>query len=408
MELRNKLEENYIYLRITAYIFLFVYFMLFVLLGRVLLNLDESTALVLMIVGIFPVIVVINEMTERKINAFALLIAGLIMVVGKILYTILLDPLTTLDATRYYAQVILYQNNFAQFFDFFWEEFTTNHVMSSAYPSFGIIYIPFYILFNTDNAFLIVILNTISLILIAYFSYLITKKNFWQVVNNNELFLSLIFAGVLISPTLMFWSSTFSKDVFSILIAIIALYFLLNKRYILFFIFLVYATMLRPYSIAIILIYFAFYKGTTKVMWAGILGSLAIVAYNVGLTGVINTFNTMVYLIASPNPLSLENWNRFFLLEIEIILILIMLALSIYVFVNKKESRKFYLLALSALFIYSCVMTMVGFGVIDSRDEIYSLGSVGDDISRKKLPIIVLYYTVISYTIVNLKSKLRN
>lgn len=165
--------------------------------------------------------------------------------------------------------------------------------------------------------------------------------------------------------------------------------------------------MLRPYSIAIIVIYYMVYKGSRKLMWLSIIASVAVVAYYVGVTGVINIFNTMAYLIAAPNPFSLDNWDRFFLLEAEILLILGTFALSLYVFINDKESRKFYLLALGALFIYSCVMTLLGFGVIDSRDQAYGLGSVGDDISRKKLPIIVLYYTVISYTLMKLRSKFR-
>ncbi|WP_042221719.1 hypothetical protein [Oceanobacillus manasiensis] len=404
MEYIYKIEKNYRHLKTAAFIFFFAYSILFVLLGRVLFGVDETIAILILTVALLPFILMLNEMKGRNINIIALIIPGVIMILGKIMYAIILDPLATLDATRYYVQVAQYQHNFDQFLDFFWASFTTDYLMMSSYPSFGIVYLPMYILFNTDSPLLIVLFNSTNLILISYFSYLITKRHFWQEVNNT-LFSRLIIAGLLISPTLMYWSSTFSKDIFSVLLAIISLYFLLDKRYILFFLFLVYSTMLRPYSIVIIAIYYVFYRGSKKLMWMGVLGSTAVVAYYVGVKGVVNIFNTLAYLIASPNPFSLVNWDRFFLLEVEILILLGGLALSFYVFINDKQSRKFYLLALGGLYIYSCVMTLLGFGVIDGREQSYSLGSVGDDMSRKKLPIIVLYYTVISYTIVRLSKK---
>lgn len=402
MEVIYNRQEKDKYLKITFFMFFVSYVILYVLLGRILFNVDDTSAIVLMTAGLLPLVMALNEVSGRNINALVLFLSGAIMVLGKILYAIVLDPIATSDATRYYAQVINYESNFVQFLEFFWTSFTTDYLMMSAYPAFGIAYLPLYVLLNTESPLLIVLFNTFSLVLISYFSYLIIKKHFWQNINNRSVLSGLVASGLLISPTLMYWSSTFSKDVFSVLIAIMSLYFLLNKRHILFLLFLAYATMLRPYSIAIIVIFYALFKGSKRIMWLGVLGSVAVVAYYVGATGVINTFNTMAHLIASPNPFNLDNWDTFFLLEVEILFILGVLALSFLVFVNDKESRKFYFLALGVLFIYSCVMTLVGFEVVDGRELDYGLGSVGDNMSRKKVPIILLFYTVISYTFVKL------
>lgn len=407
METIYKSEQHQKYLRVASFVFLMVYALLYVILGRTLLEIDELTTAVLMIAGIIPFILMANEWTGRNINPFLLFIFSAIMVFGKIMYLLIMDPVATPDGVRYYNQIAQYQDNFKGFLDFFWFQITNNHVLASSYATFGVVYLPFYMLFNTGSSYLILIFNIICLIFIAYFTYLNTKEIYVHEIKHNKTFLSLIVAGVLISPTLMYWSSTFSKDIFGILMTMVALYFLLKKRYILFLITLLMATTIRPYSIAIIAIYYCLYKGSKKLMWLGIIGSIAVVGYYTGTTGVFNTFNTLAYLIASPNPLSLENWEGFFLFEVEILFILGMLALSLYVFINNKESRKFYFLVLGGVFIYSCVMTLVGYGVIDARDLEYGVGVVGDDITRKKAPIIILYYIVISYTLIKLRTKIR-
>lgn len=379
-----------------------LYSVLYILIGRIALNLnDGSTAIIFLIAALVPLVLLMKWQVDVKL----ILLVMFLFILGKIYYFLVLDPIVGPDAVRYYQQVFDYRNNFDYFLNFFWEEFKDKHLLSSAYPSFGIVYLPFYNLFNTTNLYLLIIFNSLSLIFIAYISLLTVKKHFNYNVKNKKLFYFLVATGILISPAFMYWSSTFSKDIFSLLIVVIALYFLLGKRYFLFLLFIAYATMLRPYSIIIVLIYYAVFKKSTKIMIVGVLGSLATVFYLIGITGVINSIYSFAYLLLAPNPFSLENWGTFFLIEIEVLLIASSFLLSLYVFIKNKSSRKFYLLVFMGLIIYSCVMTLVGNEAVSNQGGEYGFGVVGDNITRKKLPMIVMFYIITAYTFTNLFRK---
>lgn len=330
-----------------------------------------------------------------------------IVIIVKIYYLMTLNPLAGPDEVNYYNQLIQYDGNLWGFVNYFIEELKTNHILMSAYPAFGIAYIPIYALLNTDSVYLIVIINLFSLVLLSFLIYKINVKHFDFDVANRDLFLSIAAAGIIISPSMMFWTSTFSKDVFGILVAIASLYFFLQKRKFISILLLAYATMIRPYSIVFVFIYYCIYKKKYKLLSFGALASIAIVFYFVGFEGVINSILSIAYLIASPNPLSVENWINYPIPAIESILIAGAVLLSAYLFMKDKKSRGFFYLCFTSILIYALTMTLVGHEFVTGRGGDYGVGVIGDNIMRKKLPVIMIFYTMLAYTFCNLTKRVR-
>lgn len=382
-----------------------VLIILSIILSRSLLN-TEGNISHLIVIGMLIAVSIVAFFLKWTYPSRAIIVGLMVMFVGKVYYLYTLYPVIGPDGVRYYAQISSY--DMSSFLSFFWESLRNDHILMSAYPAFGIAYLPFYYLFNTDNVYLIVVLNTISLVGIVFVGYRITEKYFYDRLKNNKTLLTMIAIGVLCSPSYMYWTSTFSKDVFSLFIAFLALYALLEKRFLLFLLLTAYATMLRPYSIAIIAIYFILYKGYFKLSLLMLLGSLGIVWYSTGFVGVTNALYSTLYLVLAPFPLNLENWSLYFLPVAEVMLFSAFLLVSLYVFINNKKTRKFYMIALIGLVIYACVMALIGNAHITSRNLDYGFGTIGDNITRKKLPLIFMFYTVIAYTVVNLPRRKRS
>src|SRR5690606_9897925 len=106
----------------------------------------------------------------------------------------------------------------------------------------------------------------------------------------------------------------------------------------------------------------------------------------------------------APFPFDLENWKLYPLIVPEVIFLIVMFALSAHVYFNNKDTRAFYKVCICFLLIYACVQVLNGHAFVSGRWE-YTVGQVGDNLNRKKLPMIILYYTIAAYTIVHFKQK---
>lgn len=390
----DRFNYNKAYLKMFMFVILLLYSFLMIGFGHVLIGTQSNLGIILLLFGLLPWTLFFKWEADIRL-IFA---AALLLVLAKVFYLINLNPITGPDAVRYYQQVLQYVD-FGYFLDMFMLELKNNFLLASAYPSFGLAYIPFFKIFNSTSVEIIVVFNTIFIILTAYVFSKVLKKYGEKIGLNKGAALIICTIFPLISPALSYWSSTFSKDIFTQFVTVLCLYLLLKKRFVFFVLLMIYATMLRDYSIAIVIIYYCLLKQMNKSLFFILLGSFGLVLYNVGFAGIYNVGVSFGYLLLAPNPLDLTNWNSFFAIEAEILVVFVLgVLMSVYVFIRDKDSRKFYIGILTSLLIYSCIMTLVGSIAVSNQGGEYGAGMVGDNVSRKKLPIILILFMVTAYT----------
>lgn len=300
------------------------------------------------------------------------------------------------DAQNYY-NYIDYSGGFSQFIDMFWSDLSTNLLSISIYNSFGIIYLPIYYLLNTRDPYLIVGMNTLFTVLIIYMFSRIIIAYFKDEVNKKglTLFLTLSF----LSPSLIYWSSTFLKDITILLICTLSIYLLLKKRYILFLFILVFSYTIRPYSFVPILCYYLIIKRLKKTAILGAIGSFLIVLYKSGFLGAINSFITLGFTVLSPNPFSLANWINETYRTIESAFMIWVVLVIFFVFFTIKKTRTFFVTCFASIYIYNCVLTLISYVQLNYLSSDYGIAAGADDLSRKKLMLVIMFYLMFSYAI---------
>lgn len=318
-----------------------------------------------------------------------------------------IDPITGPDSVRYFA---LTQNfsDLRAFYDFALNEISSFGLFGiSSITFYGLFYMPYYVFFALKTPVAIVVFNTIFMVATIY----LWSKTFVSfrgeiTTKQKKLFISSLVLLAFFSPSLSYWSSVFLKDVFSLFLGVLSFYLLQKRKLLYFFIVLILAIAIRPYAIGFVFCFWAiFYLRNKFTFLASILAAIYVV-YKAGLTGFINTFPMILRILFSPNPSKLDNWSNFFLPTFEGFVIILGLLLVFISFLRNKASRKVYIAFFMSLFIYACILTLVGQTSMLSKDLDYGLLSAGDDMFRKKLPFILIIYTVISYAIATSKTRL--
>lgn len=313
-----------------------------------------------------------------------------------------LNPITGPDSQRYFEQTLTYQN-LEQFMSFV--SFQYNHYGffdMSSYVDFGFLYLPFYWAFNLSEANGIMIFNFLLVLLTTLVFSFIVYNNFKKNISNEHLiiFTTLIIMMFFLSPTFNYWSSTFLKDIASIFTTVLSFYFFDKKRYILFVLAITYATMMRPYAIAIFFIYWLITRQKIKVGLLGSVFSFLVVFLIGGFTGTLNIIPTMLRILVNPTFTNILNWQLFFFPTIEGLIIALVTIIAALNFLFNKSTRRFYVVFALSLFIYSCVLTVVGHAAILASDLDYSILTAGDDFFRKKLPFMPVTFIMIAYTFI--------
>ncbi|WP_339317920.1 hypothetical protein [Paenibacillus sp. FSL R10-2734] len=374
----------------------YLYFAIgFLLIERFLFKGDGDTAY---FVSLLIVSVILLIAYKWPAKPYIIFFGFLVLVFGKIYYGFSMDPIVGSDEIRYHAQMLAQINDFNGYLDYVKDKLTLNY---SIYPSFGMFFMPFYYLFGSDNRMIIVIFNTVMLVSLAQFAFKANRSIIeeYSEINSKDknLYTALIVFGVLASPSFMYWSSTFAKDITNICISFAALYLLIKKKYFWFIVVMFVATIFRPYTIVFTLGYYFIYKRSMKMMVLSVIGAIALVFYKTGITGLINTVFSAAYLVVAPFPFNYDNWVNYRLSSLESLLSIILTVVAILLFLSRKETRKFLMLCALCLYLYACVVTAVGHVALGNAGMNYGLGMVGDNMTRKKLPIIVLLYMVFSY-----------
>jgi len=310
----------------------------------------------------------------------------------------LYDPFHTIDSVRYHEIITNYDSYGELLSQWLYEMF--NDVPYKGLVKFGVIFYPFYSIFNFQDEYFLAVFNSLLMIFSIFIIFKIGKNNFYSDIISKDLFLLFLVIGLFSSGSLYFYSTVFLKDLTNLFACLIAVYALIKKRYFWFFILLLFAIHTRSYSIAVIYFYYVFLKKDMKLAVLGLLGCSAFVAYHAGATGLINTVFSSISLLISPNPFDLGNWSLYGLRTFETLMVSIGAFLTGIIFIVNKESRKMISIFLIVLFSYACIMSTVGFSWHDQRGWDYGIGTIGDNVARKKLPIIGMIYLMITYSFV--------
>jgi hypothetical protein len=227
-----------------------------------------------------------------------------------------------------------------------------------------------------------------------YFAYRLPEEG-------RETFDRTLIFTLLASPSLMYMSSLFAKDVTCVLLGLYGASLMLRRKWLLFVVVIAYATGLRDYAIVYTLCYYWLYSRRLMAAIGVMAVACAIIALQVGPLGLLNAGMLTIFLFISPNPINLSNWEPELLLRTaEALLMTAVLVASFYQFVRRRETRPFYTIAFILLFTYACALVLVGYVTVMGRSLEYGLGTIGDNMVRKKLPVIPLIYTICAYTFV--------
>lgn len=332
---------------------------------------------------------------------FVLYIGFMVMLIGKFIYALTTDPLFGPDAKHYFGQVSFYPQ-LTEFMQYASDHITTNWLNSSAYPVFGLLYMPYFKFLNLSDPLVIITFNSFLLILCCNVTYRLNETffNYKLPQERRRLYDAVLIIGLLASPAFMYMSSVFGKDITCAFLGLLCTQLLINRKYLLFLIALFYATMLRDYSIVYILSFYFLFRRSLKSAIAMLLTAMGVVWWKVGTVGVLNAFLLTLFLFISPNPSKAVNWDAEYVMRtLEAVYMMISLVLSVIVWFLHKETRSFYTMCLILLFTFGCTLVLVGYMTVTERDLDYGVGTVGDNMVRKKVPILPILYMMNAYTI---------
>jgi hypothetical protein len=209
------------------------------------------------------------------------------------------------------------------------------------------------------------------------------------------------------SPSPIYWSAVFAKDVMATALTIIAAWALLGRRCILGIVLIVLASMLRPYAIAMISCFYLFVWGRKLFLLIILIGSITVVAlFTCFSTGAIGNIPLVVaYLFASPILTDPNNWKLLndagtwvfspVLFTIEgVFYMVLFLSGFVLMTINYSYLRREYFILFSTLIVIASILVLVGFMNLNIQGVDYGLFTIGENLIRKKFaawPLIVTW-----------------
>ncbi|WP_198468401.1 hypothetical protein [Acetomicrobium sp. S15 = DSM 107314] len=126
----------------------------------------------------------------------------------------------------------------------------------------------------------------------------------------DPLFTSLLFVLLMTLPSVAYWSMSFMKEIPLVAFSVFSAIQFSRSKCISGIIFLLIATLLRPYAPGIVIGLFLFLQSSNKLRCVGFFGAIAtLLIYSKGtLLTIAKVFLTLVYMFLSPNPLNASNW----------------------------------------------------------------------------------------------------
>lgn len=339
---------------------------------------------------------VIIKKKNILITFFILII--MILINQKIYY-----PLEGPDEIHYFYNLKYYRNELLKLLDFFIIEFKKDTLLTTAYASFGIFYIPFYKIFNLKNPGSAIFFN-----LLFFLLYINMLMKIIAMKIKNKMTLNVIYTCLMLEATSVHYLVTFNKDIFSNYITILSLYLFFKEKKLLSIIILFYAILVRPYAIVVFIIYYFLYiKNKNRTLIIVLLLSSLIIMKKIGIIGIFNSLIAVLLFFIMPLPFRYSNYITNPIETCQSLILIIFSLVILYRLFFKKLKSKDIIMSLIGILIYSQAMIMLGFNLFNSKKLAYGLGSMGDNFVRKKMPIVPIIIIFIVEILINKKVKIK-
>ncbi|WP_194206467.1 hypothetical protein [Superficieibacter sp. 1612_C1] len=309
------------------------------------------------------------------------------------------EVIAGLDASRYYAFLLQYDSIKDIINDAILRvlSFHDNGIINGpgSYFVFGAPVHFFFLMMPSKFASYIVIFNYIFKMIFLYI--------FKNIIDGyiSKVYCSILISLLVLSPTLNYFVAIFGKDVFIFSLTFLLAHYaikILNSELtfknpiILAGVVLLafYCLLLRPYSPVVACLYAILITGHVRYAKFAVLGTLAVIGLYAtrNLLIIVNWPLLFGFMYLAPNPVSATNYDNYTLFPV-LCVILTIIIISVRLFgANTILIDKKLILSLVLIFVYSAIMTLVGFYA--NAENSYGLGSVGDAIFRKQLLIIPL------------------
>lgn len=254
--------------------------------------------------------------------------------------------------------------------------------------------------------------------MIAAFSWVRAVDSRWglylSLSKNN---LGWLFVLLLALPSVVYWSSVFSKDILAVSLTVLAATNFVGKRYILMGLFFLTSIAIRSYAPFGFLVFVGFLLASIPMLlFAVFLGAVLLFVLTGGsISAFINLGIMSGYSVLSPNPFLVENWRLYvesgswvfspILFTVEAVLIASIAAIGVGLAVLKWDSLRIFVLVGLAIIAFSAILTAVGF--ISFKGDSYSVGTLGDNFVRKKLALWPLIVTLLWASLLILFRRIR-
>lgn len=219
--------------------------------------------------------------------------------------------------------------------------------------------------------------------------------------------LTLLIVLLLTTPSVVYWSSVFAKDIATTAVTILAATSAYRRRYVTAFILVILATLLRPYSIIMAIAFLLFLNGSIRLLFLCVLGALTIIIIYSGgdLTPIANIPLTTGFMLLSPDPSNINNWLLFselgswtfspFILTAEALLLSIVIITGSTFGVLRGQGLHVLTCIALGIVLSASALTLIGYHRF--QGENYAIGFLGDNMVRKKLsmwPLIITWATL--------------
>jgi hypothetical protein len=245
-----------------------------------------------------------------------------------------------------------------------------------------------------------------------------TTKAAYPYIKHSKTLQIILWTLLLILPSSIYWSSVFAKDITVISIAVFSAIAFHKRRIFLGIFWLVVATLLRPYAVAIVVSLCLLLEPGWKKQIGAATGAIGVLFLSTkgSFVALINMPIMAGYFFVSPNPMDSQNWLIFkdtgtwvlspALLTVEGIFLggSFIFGTILALFLNSRTRPLFFALAASIV-IGACTLTLVGYHRQMILEKAYGIGVLGENIVRKKIAFWPLIVTWISLVWVIILSK---
>ncbi len=338
-------------------------------------------------------------------------------------YISYINPLGTPDSKRYYVTLLREK----------WQHNSLTEMVG------GMVDLRFAIIDAVSRAYMIVsyLYDSLDKYVLVYgnhmlilFSSILFVEMLQRKYETKNMERTIILWGISLSPIISIQSSFLLKEafvVFTVTVFICGYQYYKEKKtvvsLILIVLTIVYGTLMRPYFAFIALAYIVALEDwktskTNVILLTATSFIIVIKLYTVKTGGIAATTEilkeivlTYLAMIGSPNYFRMRNWIEYPAQTVEALFLSMVFLLSIMAFAfsrdnkNKMEIKKI----LIALLIYSMALGTVAYNNrIAHSNRIAATGSlVGEDIGRKKVPIVLLQYKLLLHVIFIYRRKKR-